>query len=204
MLLLLTFEGHHYELSIVGLVVMQNNMAENAQFKSYYQNLNIENGDWSQQLPWSNRFWEDIHKCNLRFSNRYTKDCTTDLNLRTIAMKQSPFVSSTVNGVYALTTAFQNYLRDKCSTLDFADCINGNVSEMYRYLEYELDRLTVTPNGGAQFSFDNRNASIPMAILNFQYGPKGNPRFVTVSEKLTCIIYAYFAIFDNQQLKLQL
>jgi hypothetical protein len=89
-----------------------------------------------------------------------------------------------MNGIYALSTAFQKYLTKNCGTSDFVSCVNSNSSKMYEQLEYELDHVSVVPDGGNVFSFDNRNASVPMAILNLQYGPNGNPRLVTV---YTCI-----------------
>lgn len=88
---------------------MQNNLLENKQFGSYFQHLKIDEGDWTETLPWGKTFWEDVHQCNLRFSNRYTKDCATDLNLSGLQKKQSPFVASTIHGVYALSKAFQMF-----------------------------------------------------------------------------------------------
>lgn len=169
-----------YKNPSLGLVVIQNNLLENKQFTSYFQHLKIDEGDWTEKLPWGKTFWEDVHQCNLRFSNRYTKDCATDLNLNGLHTKRSPFVASTIHGVYALSKAFQNVLDKHCNSSSFTECVNGNMSEIYHQLEHELDRVTVTPDGGMLFSFDNRNATIPMVILNFQYGPKGNPRLVEV------------------------
>lgn len=68
------------------------------------------------------------------------------------------------------------------------------MSEIYHQLELELDRVTVTPDGGTLFGFENRNATIPMVILNFQYGPKGNPRLVEVSIYLRLGISYYRCI----------
>ncbi|XP_061196408.1 uncharacterized protein LOC133204678 [Saccostrea echinata] len=169
-----------YSKPSMGLVILQNNMTENTQFKSYFQSLNIEEGDWSEQLPWGKRFWEDVHKCNLRFSNRYNKDCTMDLMLKTVNMKQSPYVVSTINGIYALSASFQNFLTKHCNSSDLVSCVHRNSSDMYQQLEHELDHVNVIPDGGTKFAFENRNASVPMAILNYQYGPKGNPRLVTI------------------------
>lgn len=173
---------------------MQNNLLENKQFSSYFQHLKIDEGDWTETLPWGKTFWEDVHQCNLRFSNRYTKDCATDLNLSGLQKKQSPFVASTIHGVYALSKAFQNVLDKHCNLSSLKECVNGNMSEIYHQLELELDRVTVTPDGGTLFGFENRNATIPMVILNFQYGPKGNPRLVEVSIYLRLGISYYRCI----------
>ncbi|XP_062599338.1 uncharacterized protein LOC134260815 [Saccostrea cucullata] len=169
-----------YSKPAMGMVILQNNMTENTQFKSYFQSLNIEEGDLSDQLPWGKRFWEDVHKCNLRFSNRYNKDCTMDLKLNAVKKKQSPYVASTINGIYALSVSFQNFLTKHCDGTDSVSCVNRNFSHMYQQLEYELDHVNVVPDGGTKFAFENRNASVPLAILNYQYGPKGNPRLVTI------------------------
>lgn len=159
-----------------GVITTQLDVFTNKVFWKHFTSIRYEIPE-AYSNPWSTVYTENLNKCNLKGSNRFDRDCTSESQNHPVPpqSKRSIYVT---NSVYALAKSFDGMLMH--SGFNLRSCLNTTSSEFYTKVSTYLNEMKTTPPGGEEIRFHERAVNIRSTVLNVQKNPTGHSRIVEV------------------------